>query len=487
MKSNKLQKACEYQSGQLKKIAQNDKPSFHLCAPVGWINDPNGFSYYKGEHHLFYQYHPYDTNWGPMHWGHSKTKDFIKWEQLPVALAPDEEYDAWGCFSGSALSLEDKHVLMYTGVKEIQLEDGKKEIIQTQCIAIGDGIHYEKLEQNPVIDSDQIRKGSSKVDFRDPKIWKDGEAFFAIAGGRSSDNSGEIPLYTSKNLIDWQYCGLLDQCRQEYGMMWECPDFFSLDNQSVLICSPQDMEAKGLEYHSGNGTIYIIGSYKKENHQFIREAVGAIDYGLDFYAPQTMETEDGRRIMIAWMQSWDNYQTPSHFKWSGMMTIPRELHIANGKLYQNPIREIKQYYKNPVLYKDVNVNKSLVLDGIKGRELDMTIEIEEGNYESFSVKLASDDNYDTMLSYEVDKNIISFDRNHSGSRRDTIHSRSMYVRNQSGKIKIRIIMDKYSIEVFINDGEQAMTSLIYTPLTADHIVFGAEGDVLLHIEKYELN
>ena len=100
-----LDKARVFEEEAANNISEKERPSFHLSAPVGWINDPNGFSNFNGEYHLFYQYHPYDIKWGPMHWGHSKTKDFIKWEQLPVALAPDEEYDKGGCFSGSAIEV----------------------------------------------------------------------------------------------------------------------------------------------------------------------------------------------------------------------------------------------------------------------------------------------------------------------------------------------------------------------------------------------
>ena len=114
--SRELDKAREYEAGKKEQIPSEQKCVFHLTPPVGWINDPNGFSRYQGEYHLFYQYYPYGTSWGPMHWGHQKTKDFIKWELVPCALAPDTEYDGQGCFSGSAVEHDGKHILMYTSV-----------------------------------------------------------------------------------------------------------------------------------------------------------------------------------------------------------------------------------------------------------------------------------------------------------------------------------------------------------------------------------
>lgn len=484
--STALEKARTYEDIHQNRIPKGQKPSFHVCAPIGWINDPNGFSAYKGEYHLFYQYHPYGATNGPMHWGHSKTKDFVKWEQLPAAIAPDTEYDIKGCFSGSAVEHEGKHVLMYTGVMEEERGNGSKDIFQTQCIAVGDGVNYEKPECNPVIMSDLLPAGSSREDFRDPKIWKDGDIFYAVVGSRSSDNSGQIALFSSKNLKEWEFQNIVERCNNQYGLMWECPDFFALDGKQILLVSPQDMLAEGLEFHSGNGTMYLVGSYEKEGYRFHRERVAAIDYGLDFYAPQTLETSDGRRIMVAWMQSWDNHITPREFAWSGIMTLPRELHIKDGRLYQLPVRELEQYYQNTVAYEDVTINGPLELDRVRGRELDMTIEVERGYYSRFRIYMAGNEKCNTLISYNLEANTLTFDRNYSELRRDIIYKRKVYVRNQAGKIKLRIVMDKYSVEIFVNDGEQAITSLIYTPIEADKIVFHGEGNVKFNIIKHDI-
>ena len=106
MTSELLQKARDFEAQYGPHIPNSERPAFHATPTIGWMNDPNGFSVYKGEYHLFYQYHPYSVEWGPMHWGHLKSKDLIRWERLPAALAPDEEYDASGCFSGGAVELE---------------------------------------------------------------------------------------------------------------------------------------------------------------------------------------------------------------------------------------------------------------------------------------------------------------------------------------------------------------------------------------------
>ena len=147
-----LREARKYEETAEKMIAACDRPAFHLSARTGWMNDPNGFSFYGGKYHLFYQYHPYDCLWGPMHWGHAVSEDLLHWTYLPAALAPDELYDRDGCFSGSALALPDgRQLLMYTGVLREQQADGSIRETQTQCLAAGDGTDYEKYEKNPVL------------------------------------------------------------------------------------------------------------------------------------------------------------------------------------------------------------------------------------------------------------------------------------------------------------------------------------------------
>ena len=272
-------------------------------------------------------------------WGHSKSKDMIKWQQLPVAMAPDSKYDIDGCFSGSAIEDNNKHILMYTGVVDKKNENGEHYVRQVQCIAIGDGENYFKLDSNPVITDELLPEGSSFEDFRDPKIWKEDGDFYSVVASRSKDGSGQILMFKSENLKTWELVTILDKSENKLGRMWECPDFFNIDGKNVLVISPQEVRATKDGFHNGNNTAFLIGEYDKENKKFNREKTKVIDFGLDFYAPQTFEDKDGRRIMIGWMQSGKiNYS--NEFKWYGMMTIPREIRIKDNNVIQTPIKEI---------------------------------------------------------------------------------------------------------------------------------------------------
>ena len=496
MPSETLTRARAYEAQHGVEIPASERPVYHLTPYVGWMNDPNGFSFYKGQYHQFYQYNPYKTQWGPMHWGHAVSTDLLHWDYLPCALAPDMPYDdggkeGGGCFSGSAAELPDgRQLLLYTSVIQEEQPDGKKRDIQTQSIAVGDGLNYEKPACNPVLTEKDLPAGFSRFDFRDPKLWREPDgSYSAVIVSRTEDDSGAVLLYHSPDGFDWEFVTVLDRCNNEYGKMWECPDFFELDGKQVILLSPQEMQARG-EFHNGFNALCLLGSYDAAAHTFARESVHLIDHGIDFYATQTTLAPDGRRIMTAWMQSWaDVEDKPTDCKWFGQTICPRELHLKEGRLTQTPLRELDAVHGACVRHENVPIQLETALDGIGGRVADLTLTIapEEEMYRSFTLKLAADEEYFTALTYDAFSSQLTLDRTRSGSRADVVHTRSCKVRRQEGLLKLRVLLDRNSIEVFVNDGEQTMTAVIYTPQTADGITFAADGKVRLTVEQYALN
>lgn len=484
----KLEQANNYQEQNA--VSKETRPLFHLTAPVGWINDPNGFSVYNDKVHLFYQYNPYSIKWGPMHWGHATTNDFIKWEELPVALAPDTDYDNFGVYSGNAITDKDgNHVLVYTGVIEEEDENGIKNEVQTQCLAIGDGLTYQKYENNPVITSNDLPEGFSKYHFRDPKVWKENDKYYLIAGNLDEKNDGQIVMFESDDLKKWNYVSVLsDNHNGKYGRMWECPDFFELNSHSVLLVSPQDMIAEGLNFYNGNHGIVLIGDYNKAEHRLEENQIEMVDYGTEFYAPQTILLEDGRRVMVAWLASWDmSNVSPIDRQWNGMMTLPRELEIRDGKLYQYPIRELENYYSDSFNIETFDLSGQISFPEISGRTIDFTVNVEGGDYSEFSILFGKNDEFQTSLTYDRNKGILLFDRTFSGMRRDIVNERKMKVENASDKISLRVILDRYSVEVFINEGRQTLSSVMYTPLDAEQIVFETVGVAQMNIESHKIH
>ena len=495
MTSQTLREARKYEEASEKMIGRDFRPGFHLSVRIGWLNDPNGFSVYEGKYHLFYQYHPYSSSTGPMHWGHAVSTDLLHWEYLPAALAPDEFYDRDGCFSGSAVTLKDgRQLLMYTGVIRERQKNGGLCEVQTQCLAVGDGVDYEKYEGNPVLDEKDIPEGSSRFDFRDPKLWRQEDGTYrCVVGNRSADGSGQILLYGSIDGFHWKFRKVLAANHNRFGSMWECPDFFSLDGKWVLLTSPQDMLPQDFEFHNGNGTLCLIGEYDRKTLTFSEQKQQSIDYGIDFYAPQTVLAPDGRRIMMGWMQNWDTSMPHSPYqKWLGQMSLPRELSVKNGRLYQKPIRELDDMRKNKVVHSNVILeNGTIHLEGVRGRRIDMELSIRPGDpdsiYRKFAVRFAQNEEYLTSLSFRPYESVLKIDRKFSGSRRALIHQRRCKVSSREEELKLRIILDRFSAEVFVNDGEQVMTATFYTDPAADGISFFADGRVQMDVVKYDLD
>lgn len=487
MISERLQHAREFEAefGG----SEAERPAFHVTPTVGWMNDPNGFSVFQGEYHLFYQYHPYSNAWGPMHWGHVKTRDFIKWERLPAALAPDQSYDQDGCYSGSALELPDgKQLLVYTGVCKSTAADGAVQEAQTQCIAIGDGQNYEKYPMNPVLDGYDLPTGGHPEDFRDPKIWREPNGSYHLAvANRTGDGSGAVLLFGSQDALHWKFLHTLDASHGEFGGMWECPDFFRLSEKYVLMLSPQDMFPQGLEFHAGNNTAWLIGSTEPDV-TFSRQAVQPVDYGIDFYAPQTLLAPDGRRIMIGWMQNWETsgYKVEGR-SWFGQMTLPRELWMENGRIFQRPVKELEAYRRGRMTYRDVTVQEEISLAGISGRVLDMTLTLRPtAGAEWFRLSIAKGGNYSATIRCSLAQGTITLDRSSSGLNRDILHTRTFPAAMQAGILSLRLVMDRFSAELFVNGGAQAATMVLYAPAEADGICFAADRPVMMDVEKYEL-
>lgn len=289
----------------------------HFEPEKGWMNDPNGLCFFQGRYHAFFQYNPHAAVWGPMHWGHAVSKDLVHWEELPTALCPDMPYeDNGGCFSGSAIEKDGNLYLMYTSVS--------KKLGQTQSMAVSrDGVHFEKLPENPVIPQSPLDPASK--DFRDPKIFLYGDGYRMVCGA-GVDGLGSVLLFRSDDLLRWDYVGpLFQSC--DYGPVPECPDLFPLGNKWVLMFSRMD-ESRSAQF--------VVGSFDGE--RFAPESFQQPELGTDFYAPQTFLDGQNRRIMIGWMFNW-NRQVPEGAVRAGALSIPRVLSLRDGRLCNAPVEE----------------------------------------------------------------------------------------------------------------------------------------------------
>lgn len=486
VRTDNLLLSAEYYINLHKQIINPDyRYTYHVMGEIGWINDPNGFVYFENQYHLFYQHNPYSSLWGPMHWGHVTSDDLIKWEYQPIAVAPIV-FDAGGgaAFSGSAIEVDNSLYLLYT-------ENWPG--YQYQVIAkSNDGITFEKLNDGlPVMDDSLLPWYTNPVDFRDPKIWEKDGVYYAVVGSRQINDFGQVLLFTSENLIDWTLVGPIIQGSQNtiytLGYMFECPDLFELGEKDVLIMSPQQIPG----HRNTHGTVYVVGDLNYQTgslNNWILEDIKEIDYGFDFYAPQTMIDDQGRRIMIAWMQSWNRSPMTAGLGWAGAMTIPRELTLSdNGNLIQYPIKELETYRTNMEQY-DENISGN-VNTFIHGNILDLEITLETNNGKTGITLFANENGEGTKIYYE--DGYVYLDRTESmGGRfpgeKNNITKAPVSI-NENGEIKLRILLDRHSVEVFINGGEQAITSTIYFIPENDNIFVFSDNLSRIYIQKWNLD
>ncbi|MEK4298612.1 glycoside hydrolase family 32 protein [Oceanobacillus sp. FSL W8-0428] len=441
--------------------------NYHFMAPVGWLNDPNGLIQHNGIYHLFYQFNPHSFHWGPMHWGHATSTDLVHWNHEPVALAPSEAYEydetksEMGCFSGSAVMNGDVMTLFYTGHLE------GKENKEVQAIATStDGIHFTKHPANPVIS--ESPEGLSN-EFRDPKVWKHGEFWYMVVG-TAIDKDGAIVLYKSSNLTEWEYVGIAAKSDGTQGDMWECPDLFPLGNKYVLITSPMNMD-------NGKSTV-MTGSMDYEKGIFTPESQREIDYGIDFYAAQTFEDEKGRRILISWMD-FPFTEFPSKAdKWSGAMTIPRELTLGEDGFVRshpvqelNTLRDIHKHYDKLMLSKDdtYNLNSNVYFKHSYELKCKWTLpEIEKGGKAGLRLRQSKDGSEQTNVFYDSATNEIIVDTTNAGELSHKAVNKAP-LRTKNSEIALHVFVDTCSVEVFVNDGEATLSTRIYPDLASNGI------------------
>lgn len=434
-----ISQANQYVEKNKHKVNTMYRLMFHAMPELGWMNDPNGLVFYRGEYHIFYQHHPYDSVWGPMHWGHMVSKDLVRFTYLPIALAPDQE-DETGCFSGGAIVNQmDKDQLHVFYTKHF---DKNGLIIERQGLATTtDGIHFEKSNK-PIIDIDLIAPHGLIQDARDPFPFYENGFYYVILGSKDAHNQGKFLIFRSKDLKTFSFHdALIDPIMKN--SMAECPDLVKFEHDDIFLFSRIDFTKQ----KNRNTSEYFIGRFDIENKKYKYEYQGLIDSGHHFYAPQTLKDNQNRVIMIGWMEIWGdpNVTHDLGHEWQGALTFPRELKIVDHQLFQYPIEEIISYRK---------ASRKLENGIILEKCLDLEIEDTDTH---FSIKFSDPKDQENYfeIGYEDKKFYIDGNQLKSNalSRKES--------RNSYNSIKLRILVDTSSFEIFINDGIEAFTSRVY--------------------------
>jgi len=302
------------------------QPAFHFRPAVNWMNDPNGLCQVDGWYHMFYQYNPHGSRWGDMHWGHARSRDLVRWEELPIAMAPLEEKGEIHCFSGGCCKDEQgRPHFFYTSIGPEEAgrdcRDGAQQWMAEPVE--GDLTRLEQTDAYAI--TDEIHGGMHVREWRDPCVIRWQGQYLMTLGG-CLEERGCVLLYTSPDMKHWTYRHVLAQSAVADGKPWECPNFFELDGKFVLFYSPC-------------GPVMAQVGTLDDELRFHCEREEVLDPGgwSGYYAPQAFRDEAGRTLLFGWMPECDGGRDKG---WSGMMSLPRELRVRQGGLMAWPAANV---------------------------------------------------------------------------------------------------------------------------------------------------
>ena len=402
------------------------RPQFHFSPERKWMNDPNGLVYYKGQYHLFYQYYPDSTVWGPMHWGHAVSTDLSHWNHLPIALYPDS---LGLIFSGSVVVDENNTAGLQKGDEKTLVaiftlhsmagEKAGKTNFQNQGMAYSNdgGMTWVKYAQNPIIRNPGIK------DFRDPKVFwhqpsKQWVMTLAVAD--------RVHFYGSTNLRDWNKVGEFGIGHGSHGGVWECPDLFPIKiagterEKWVLIQSIGNGAPNG-----GSGTQYFVGDFdgKTFKNDNPKDSILWLDYGRDNYAGVTwsgIPSKDGRRLFLGWMSNWQYATHVPTEKWRSAMTLPRTLSLHDTphglRIYAEPVKELQSLRRNEKTISVTNIRESLdVSSGSKTAEYLLDFDLNQTTANDLGLELANSKGEKVRIGFEKQTNRLYIDRTNAGN------------------------------------------------------------------------
>jgi len=467
------------------------RPQIHFSPKEKWVNDPNGMVYYKGIYHLFFQYYPDSTVWGPMHWGHATSKDLIHWQQQPIALYPDS---LGYIFSGSAVV--DKNnttglgqnghaplVAIFTSHDPVG-EKAHRNNYQNQSIAYSndDGKTWKKYDHNPVL------KNPGITDFRDPKVmwYEPGKKWIMTLATKE-----RVTFYSSRNLLNWKKESEFGEHIGAHGGVWECPDLFALDDNGkkvwILIVNINP-GAPNL----GSGTQYFVGSF--DGNRFITSNTNTkwLDYGPDDYAGITWSNTGSRKIFLGWMSNWLYANVVPTVAWRNAMTIPRELKLKHvGKdilVASEPVNELKIIQQHPITVNNLVVQKNFDVHQKAGAvKFPCRLSLTMDTVKDFSVILSNDMGEQLIIGYDKRNNQFYIDRTKSGKtnfQKDFAakHVAPRFIKNNG--MNLSLIIDVSSVELFADDGLTVMTEIFFPNKPYDKISLTAKDKLMIKKLSY---
>lgn len=438
-------------------------PKFHIAAPAGWINDPNGLSHFRGRFQVFFQHNPFAPVHDSMHWGHVSSADLVTWRREPIALAPSVLEDRDGVFSGSAVVSDDDRLIAYfTGHRWRNGVDEAEGNLQVQCMAVSDdGVTFER--QGVIVDCPE-----DLLHFRDPKVWRTDDTWYMVFGACSAEHRGEVWLYTSQDMWEWEFARVLFRDPNPEAFMLECPDMFPLETAHgvkwVILYCPMGPSPSGYQARNQHNAGYVVGDWTPGGEFVQLTDYRPVDWGAQFYAPQTFEAPDGRRIVFGWMGQFGSPLPSVEDGWNGQLTVPRELTLDDDlRLIQRPVEELEQLRIHSTDLGEVSLSAEedrLLLDDVDGAEVELELDLTRTDAERVSLAVnRTVDGHETLVSFDDLSGRVAVDRRAAGA--GPRGYRAAPVPAGTERLRLRVLIDRASVEVFVNDGVAAVSSFAF--------------------------
>ncbi|MGG6797809.1 UNVERIFIED_CONTAM: sucrose-6-phosphate hydrolase [Streptococcus canis] len=423
------------------------RSQYHVEAKTGLLNDPNGFSYFNGRYHLFYQNWPYGAAHGLKQWVHMTSTDLVHFTETGSRLLPDHPHDSHGAYSGSAYAIDDKLFLFYTG--NVRDDNWVRTPLQVGAWMDKQG-NISKIPHVLIEQPDDVTEH-----FRDPQLFSYQGQFYTIIGAQGLDGKGKIKLYKAvDNHVDnWQFIADLDFDDSGTEYMIECPNLVFVDDKPVLIFSPQGLAKADLDYQNIYPNTYkIFESFNPETGQLLGGgSLQNLDFGFEAYATQAFNSPDGSVLAVSWIGLPDIDYPTDNYDYQGALSLVKKLSLQNGQLYQRPVAALRNLRGQAEPFQNKETTSNCY-------ELELAIPSQE----KLELHLFADQEGNGLkLKVDTDHGQVSIDRSKAGVQYAQDYGRVRSCQIPQDRVTLNIYVDNSILEIFINQGQKVLTSRVF--------------------------
>lgn len=450
----------EWPTDYLEKLKQTTNDStwrlaFHIQPVTGLLNDPNGFSYFNGKWHVFYQSYPLGPVHGIKSWYHLTSENLVDWQDEGLAILPDGPYDSHGVYSGSALAVGDRLFLAYTG--NVRDQDWQRHSFQLGAWL--DNKNQIKKLPEPLIVTPP--KGYTQ-EIRDPQIFIFNQQYYLVIGAQNEQEEGKILTYKSSDLVNWQCIGEMTFSDDLLGFMVECPNLIFIDNQAVLLFCPQGLDQKQLSYQNIYPNTYVVadGFDGEINTLNNPSSLKNLDEGFDVYATQAFNAPDGRALAISWIGLPEVGYPTDEEGWAHCLSLVKELTLKDGNLLQRPVKELEKLRLDHHSFNGTLSSVQKIYSPQENR-YELQLDLDVAAQGTLTLFADDDTNLGLTLSFDTQNGTMTMNRENAGTPFAKEFGTSRTFKIPQRGLSLQIFVDHSVVEVFINQGEKVASARVF--------------------------